>query len=55
MLFQSTTIDHYETTATLKGKFDVVSFRRSRENSAMGIGFAGYALNSQVAEDQGEA
>lgn len=53
MLFQSTTIDHYETTATLKGKFDVVSFPKiAGENSAMGIGFAGYALNSQVAEDQ---
>ena len=53
MLFQSTTIDHYETTATLKGKFDVVSFPKiAGENSAMGSGFAGYALNSQVAEDQ---
>lgn len=53
MLFQSTTIDHYQTSATLANKFDIVSFPMiDGENSSIGYGFAGYAINTQAAEDQ---
>ncbi len=49
LLFQSTSIDNYQTRALLKDKFDVVSFPLiNGEDSAIGMGFAGYALNSRL-------
>ncbi len=52
MLFQSTTIDNYQTRATLKDKFDIVSFPLiNGENASIGYGFAGYAVNEQAADD----
>ncbi len=53
LLFQSTTIDHYETMENLKGKFDIVSFPLiNGENASIGYGFAGYALNAAAVKDQ---
>lgn len=52
LLFQSTSIDNYQTRALLKDKFDVVSFPLiNGENSYSGMGFAGYALNSHLKDD----
>lgn len=52
-LFQSASIDNYQEKATTRGKFDVVSFPLINGNSsAIGNGFAGYAVNSSVAKDQ---
>ncbi len=51
-LFQSTSIDNYQTRATLRNKFDVVSFPLiNGEDSYSGMGFAGYAFNSKLKDD----
>lgn len=51
-LFQSTSIENYQSRATLKDKFDIVSFPLiAGENSAIGMGYAGYALNSSLDDD----
>lgn len=53
LLFQSASVDKYENMASTKGKFNVVSFPLiNGENSAIGNGFAGYAINKQVVKDQ---
>lgn len=52
-LFQSTSIENYQSRATLADKFDIVSFPLiNGENSAIGMGYAGYALNSTL-DDEG--
>lgn len=52
LLFQSTSIDNYQTRKLLQDKFDVVSFPLiNGESSYTGMGFAGYALNSHLADD----
>lgn len=54
-LFQSASVDKYENMALTRGKFDVVSFPLiGEENAAIGNGFAGYAINKKVIEDQGK-
>ena len=54
MLFQSTSIDNYASTALLGGKFDIVSFPLiNGEESTIGMGYAGYALNSRL-DDEGK-
>lgn len=53
-LFQSTSIENYQSRATLADKFDIVSFPLiNGENSAIGMGYAGYALNSSL-DDEGK-
>lgn len=52
MLFQSAAIDNYQNTQGTRDKFDVVSFPLiNGENSNIGYGFAGYALNAQLVKD----
>ncbi len=53
LYFQSTAIDKLQTTAALTNKFDVVSFPLiNGEESVIGNGFAGYAMNAATASDQ---
>ena len=53
LLFQSTTIKNMASKASLDGKFNLLPFPLiNGEDSAIGTGFAGYAINSKVADDQ---
>ena len=54
MLFQSTTIANYEGILAVKeAGFDIVPFPLiNGENSAIGSGYAGYALNKDIVKDQ---
>lgn len=53
LLFQSAGADNYQSRASHKDKFDIVSFPLiSGENSKIGQGFAGYAINPSVVNDQ---
>jgi len=51
-LWQSTTVGNFQENLTLKDRFDVVPFPTIGDNPAVGTGFAGYAINSKVANDQ---
>ena len=52
LLFQSATIDKFENLAVTRGKFDVCSFPLiNGENSAIGHGFAGYAVNRKLKDE----
>ena len=54
LLFQSTAIENYQLRASLKDKFDIVSFPLiNGEDSAIGMGYAGYFINSQL-KDQAD-
>ena len=48
MLFQSASLDVYQSKATHTDKFDVVSFPLIGENPQIGFGFAGYFVNDAV-------
>ena len=52
MLFQSASLDVYQSKATHKDKFDVVSFPLIGETPKIGFGFAGYFVNDAVKKDQ---
>ena len=52
MLFQSASLDVYQSKATHADKFDVVSFPLIGENPQIGFGFAGYFVNDAVKKDQ---
>ena len=51
-MWQSSTVGDFQENITLKDKFDVVPFPTIGDNPAVGMGFAGYAINSKVANDQ---
>ena len=51
MLFQSASLDVYQSKATHADKFDVVSFPLIGENPQIGFGFAGYFVNDAVKKD----
>lgn len=52
MLFQSASLDVYQSKATHTDKFDVVSFPLIGEDPQIGFGFAGYFVNDAVKKDQ---
>ncbi len=52
MLFQSASLDVYQSKATHADKFDVVSFPLIGEDPQIGFGFAGYFVNNAVKKDQ---
>lgn len=52
MLFQSASLDVYQSKATHQDKFDVVSFPLIGEDPQIGYGFAGYFVNNAVQKDQ---